>query len=964
MDSSPLGPARPPGIPPGPLPGGRYTPVDHMMDDADSPIDPTQRLSSATSLGGGPPTPSLLPLSPAPSTTSQGFTQPTSGGLEPDVAASAVPRRGASLAALQHARTASETNGRAPTPLTDSDSEFEDDYSPSMDGFDAVPHLQAPPEVTVAAASPSSPTPPTMPEISIASSSDVPDSPDPHASHLRRLMPQRRSQLRLTAYRDSTYDESDRNSRLRFSTAEDTGFAGIGLSLLQDLMGGGSARDSMSTVASGDGSGGSGSEDEADRTVLAEVGVVDDTVRMRRDTVSSMASSEAHLPFDRPDSMASAGTGGKHRSHQSSRASASSSANGSGMAYDDDDVQATPSQPWHPADAGHSRSDSAAPSLASQSDGMSIYDNYRYSVYSTMSKMSRNSFGSLAGGVDVPPMPEIPPSVSGGSMSEYGARPSMDRQSSTASVPGLALRSRKMSDLRITVPPPATQPLPQMANTQPLTPRSRKKTDESTATSSTPHFQEEQAKAKENLKSRPAPLELVPPTPPPGEGSPSPLLHTTFGSPLSTAFTDGSGRGSGMSSYSAEPESAELPSTTTSLTTSRMSASLHAPGDLEPEALSPARSDLSVSPNLDDFPQPGDNVPAHVRNSGVDMDDPSPVRLDATHIRPQFRSKGVQEVAAEVEARFSRASRASSTAGDGLPMREVGAAREPLPKIQVDSVHVSQMVFPAEPSPGSDIVSAVSPYPLSALPSFGASFHPSPDGTPEASPVEPAPPSPRSPGAGTFGATRTSVFLPHPNAPRARPRPGAGEEAGPLYGRKSAAFPDAPPAPVGPFPGSAAHAMFLARDVAFAPPMPGMPLRRPPPTIYALTAVELTESLGPVPVSFSLEPPNAVPAQRMAAQRAMTVDGATPSAGYANGAAPPDPALMRRRPSDLGLVASAQPQGGNEVASSPPKVIPRAGFQPKAPTLRPRSRSFSAVEKPVAPLAPAMPSRCFSPHFG
>jgi TBC1 domain family member 10 len=223
-------------------------------------------------------------------------------------------------------------------------------------------------------------------------------------------------------------------------------------------------------------------------------------------------------------------------------------------------------------------------------------------------------------------------------------------------------------------------------------------------------------------------------------------------------------------------------------------------------------------------------------------------------------------------------------------------------------------------------------------------------------PGSPTPPSPRSPGS--YFGNRTSIFLPHPNAPRPRPRPNTGEEAGPMYGRKSVAFPDSTPVPpLGPLPGSAVHTMHLARGIAFAPPTPGAPIRRAPPTIYALTAIDLSESTGPVPVTFSLEPPNAVPAQRLAAQRAMTVDGSMPvsqGTGLVPGTSPntsassisPAPALSP--PPEVNVIDATPPQS---------KVLSRPGFQPKAPSMRPRSRSFSAVERPVASTPPAMPNR-------
>jgi hypothetical protein len=284
----------------------------------------------------------------------------------------------------------------------------------------------------------------------------------------------------------------------------------------------------------------------------------------------------------------------------------------------------------------------------------------------------------------------------------------------------------------------------------------------------------------------------------------------------------------------------------------------------------------------------------------------------------------MEEAAADVEQRFSTLSRASSNAGDGLPTRAVGAHREPMPRIQVDSLYVSQMAFPGQPSPDSaSPTSAVSPYPLSALPvSFPlpptTHYPASPEDEQPVAPLpaaRPRPPKEPAAGAGSdpyFGSSRTSLFLPHPNAPKP-----PGTSQGPMYGRRSVVLDHPPPAqPTG---GSVFYAMHLARGAAFHPN--GVPKKT---TIYARTAVELTESPGPVPVSFSLEPPNNIPAQR-AAQEAQ---------------GPP--------------VQTSESDAPGTIGGKP---IPRANFMPKAPTRRPRSRSFSAVEKPVAAPMEPIPRR-------
>jgi hypothetical protein len=918
----------------------------------------------------------------------------------------------------------------------------------------------------------------TAPDSSLANGSHLGDestldSPDPHASHLRRLMPKRQSALRATAYRDSTFDsldaygegmeggEGDRNSRLRFSHMPEEG--GTGLNFLQNLVEGWGNTDgdveggehvghdreeggtqgdvnghdedveadvgdtlregrraSMSSVDSDEDSW-EGGVDFSGHTPRVQDGfeMEDETMRAgdadetnvgrrRVDSMQSFGSSEAHLPFDRPESIAS--------SHKGS--SGPSTVNGHGQ-----------SSPPNDYGHGHARSPSGAPSVVSQSnsntesDGMSIYDNYRYSRYSMASKASRNSFSSIHPG-EAPPMPDLPtmPSSTSTPALERADPLRQDSSDTIQSVPGLALRSRKNS-LRINVPP-QSPPSPTQV-TAPLTPRSKKK-QQAGAAGALSGFAAEQEAVK--TKSRPAPLELQPPSPPAPEATPSPLLHATFGSPLSTAFTDmSSGPRSSTSTYSEQSHSdvnsrnsrneglsPRLSINTSPETTApNIMSTLSAQVDREMEAFSPARSDMSVSPNLDDFPAPNYMVPDALSlddiQGGVEImqheredDSPSLEPDNQAHLRPQFRAMSVQEIAAEVETRFSmlsRASRASSTAGEGFPIRQFDAHKEPLPRIQVESIHVSQQVFTGQMSPEEDLMSAVSAYPMSALPSFGASFTPSSPTTPTTpspraaneSPIA-SPPSPLSPTsptspmgqtqkvtlapAGTvgaiprgpkdpgpyFGSSRTSLFAPHPNAPRAPPRHSVADQAGPLYGRKSTVMLDQPPLPPSAPMGSSIHVMRIAYGVAYAPPGPGELMRRPPPTIYALTAIDLSEAYGPVPVTFSLEPPNAVPAQRIAIQRAMTGDSTTsgsdpgsnpssrrPSVSTPAAALAAPPISVTNAQNDL--VANAV------VTAAASAALSRPGFTPQAPGMRPRSRSFSAVEKPVVSPAPAMPNK-------
>lgn len=148
--------------------------------------------------------------------------------------------------------------------------------------------------------------------------------------------------------------------------------------------------------------------------------------------------------------------------------------------------------------------------------------------------------------------------------------------------------------------------------------------------------------------------------------------------------------------------------------------------------------------------------------------------------------------------------------------------------------------------------------------------------------------------------SRTSVFLPHPNAPKP-----AELSLGPMYGRASMVIPprlvQAAPSQT-----SALQAMHaLLGILSRRDPMHPQRL-----TIYGKCARNLASSIGPVPVSFSLEP-----------------DAEVHTTKVQEGAAVND----REASSPL-----------HDAGGQPP--ISPVDFNPRSQTSRPRSRSFSGFE--------------------
>lgn len=492
-------------------------------------------------------------------------------------------------------------------------------------------------------------------------------------------------------------------------------------------------------------------------------------------------------------------------------------------------------------------------------DGNSIYDHYRYSRYSMASKASRLSLMSTyTTGGEVPPMPVD------------SRRPSVERTRSnetygrkTPPVPPVIL-SVPTSPLSPTgsVPPNPAEVI------APLRPRVPAALD------------------LKKTKNRPTKLEL----------NQSPLLHTSFGSPMDSTFSPPNTAG-----YSSSSPTSRGPSGAVSGAASALRQRL----EIERDGISPAASSVNFEVHDPNPEERGGNIV-------VEDDEPPPnVSASAAGHSPEADDRPMS-----MESEYTHES--TSPAADDPPMRHVS-----LPRIQVETTTPDpSVVLDARPIPHlGDGATPTSPYPLSVIPSPPSPSVPSPTSS---VPPSPAPTSPTAPSPSTsyFGPSRTSLFLPHPNAPRP---PTA--SAGPLYGRKSLhmTHPPPPPPPGAAMPaGSVVHTIHMARGAMYHPS--GAPRQ---PTFYGRLEVDLSMSNGPVPVSFSLEPPQAVPANRMPPPSPVSAAG--PSSAVEAAVAP--------------SASEGEPEGESE-ARGPGQVIQRSNFQPQARTVRPRSQSFSGFDKP------------------
>lgn len=200
---------------------------------------------------------------------------------------------------------------------------------------------------------------------------------------------------------------------------------------------------------------------------------------------------------------------------------------------------------------------------------------------------------------------------------------------------------------------------------------------------------------------------------------------------------------------------------------------------------------------------------------------------------------------------------------------------------------------------------------------------------PSPQPLTIAQPRPGKPSAFDFGSSRTSMFLPHPGAPKA---PGTAP-AGPLYGRMQ----PPPSAPGLKHPQTSLIQLLHVAATTQTYPN-GAPRKM---TIYGKCEIDLESAIGPVPVTFSLEPPISVPANRIVPHRSQSSDSnSTPPSSQ-----PSTPTNQSFRPS-----SSPKPTGTDSNFGA----IPRPNFFPQQPQIRPRSRSFSGFDSASPQVSPSL----------
>ena len=518
-----------------------------------------------------------------------------------------------------------------------------------------------------------------------------------------------------------------------------------------------------------------------------------------------------------------------------------------------------------------------------------IYDNYRYSRYSVASKMSRFSRGSMhtvGSGIGL----GIPPPVPVDS-----ARPSLDsirpRFNSTESIPRPSLDSVSRQS-------PVTGPTESMGMSPTATRAAESKHVPSPLT-----FAPEitTSRSQEGTDQ--------------GSSTHSPLLHATFGSP---------GLSSNDESLFSPPHPPSPPHVATSTAAGAASALRQR---LEMERESRPASPVAVAASTIEVPDiPTLNRQSHqpiiVEDDNEDRGIRDSVTASTTTTDTSLASpnSAITSVSASTSTSAPSPTPTSPLVSEKMAMRSQFVVMNPGPN-----------AAPPPPYTPTSPPAASSSHPHRSTP--GPSTVPLSPTAPSSRQVpqpRPAPTQPLSP------SSRQSLFLPHPNAPKP-----SGSSAGPLYGR--AAHPSMMHPPhIGPSTGTALHTIQMALSNRYD--ALGRPKR---PTIYGKLEQELSMSIGPVPISFSLEPPNNIPANRI-----NTLANRPSNSSLRSGTPVQSPQLTQNPPLPSSTpplaTSSPEPSGSTPPAEdiSPSKVIPRANFFPKAPTARPRSRSFSGFDSP------------------
>ena len=454
-----------------------------------------------------------------------------------------------------------------------------------------------------------------------------------------------------------------------------------------------------------------------------------------------------------------------------------------------------------------------------------IYDNYRYSRYSMASRASRLSRGSMhttASNFGLEAPPPVPfdgrrPSLES---VRHALGHSRDRLGSTAT------STSSVEEVRRVMASETSSSLASSSPKEPGTPEGKRIPPPLELASST-HIQQLSA------------------TSPGSEQSPSPLLHANFNSPLSSPDA----ASNGFSPLS-PPLFSNMPGGAASALRQRLEQERGAgPSSMEDNALlvesrAAGKARLSAQPIV------------------VDDEEGSDFAVDR---RTPSSPPSSQPTSPSIISEKKRM----------LETTYIVANQAPPPPYTPMSPTTDSPDLPAESS------------------------QPAPRLAPAGQHV-PRPRNPDAPLPNEF--VRRSLFAPHPHAPKPAVSPGG--PSGPMYGRSPTM--GQMPSPTGPPVGSVVHTIGLALGVAH--------VRRV--TIYARFERDLASSVGPVPISFSLEPPNNVPANKV---------------------------RMASAPSPVQQLQTAPAtEGGGDGAT------PQASFFPATPKPRPRSRSFSGVSATTA----------------
>lgn len=462
---------------------------------------------------------------------------------------------------------------------------------------------------------------------------------------------------------------------------------------------------------------------------------------------------------------------------------------------------------------------------------------------------------------------------------------------------------------------------------------------------------------------RPAPLSLASPNGQITSAAPSPLLHTTWGSPVSSNPTATSAKGYMDGRNGFTPLLAGgLDALTRALAAGAAALVGNKPGvDPEEESANALRPRIeaekipSAAPVIltrDAIMGEGSRSSEEGLGDGngvvaedEDQDDEavilpsSPVSLRSTVVvtrdSPEMVMKGRSVPLVVANRSPSPASADESVEEEGQEVdgqeKELGVFSPPvvssIPRAEPPQV----LVVPFTSAANTSSNSTLQPPPLS--PSLlSLSDLPTPSSPlPSPSHLRPSLLDLRGGQPGPDQGQRRSLFLPHPNAPKAP----STHSPGPMYIAQQQ-----PPPPQQPqAQGGAVQTIRLALAGH------GTSGRRP--TIYGRTHQDLAASIGPVLMTFSVDPPPAtVPPPAALAPPVNVMSGRivpSPPPPPANGQAIRVALTVDTGENSPERLAAVDQRGSG--------VIPRANFFPKVGGVRPRSRSFSGFNTQNAEMA-------------